>query len=125
MCAKLTFFLLYLQIFHPIQWLRYSSYAGVIFTVIFYVGVIIFNLVCTAPAPGESWQQVTQRRIFNDTVEATVGIACVGLVLDVVILLLPIAGVVKLRISMKRKIGVLSVFMTGTMQVTRNFDCRY
>ena len=115
MFAKLTFFLLYLQIFHPIKWLRYSSYAGALFTVIFYIGITIFNLACTAPAPGESWQQVTQRPSFNDTVSATVGIACVGLALDVTILLLPIAGVVRLQMSRKRKIGVLSVFMTGTM----------
>ena len=115
MFAKVTFFLLYLQIFYPMTWLRYTSYAGATFTILFYIGATIFNLVCTAPAPGESWQQVTQRYSFNYTVSATVGLACVGLVLDVIILLLPIAGVLKLQISGRRKIGVISVFLTGTM----------
>ena len=115
MFAKLSFFLLYLQIFRPMRWLRYSSYAGATFTVIFYIAMIVFNLVVSAPAPGESWQQVTKRPTYGLTISATVGIACVGLALDVTILLLPIAGVAQLQMSRKRRIGVVSVFLTGSM----------
>ena len=115
MFAKLTFFLLYLQIFKPMKSIRYSSYAGATFTIIFYLGVVIFNLICTVPSPGQSWQEATQRKSFAYVTDATVGIAAVGLVLDVVILLLPIHGVMRLQMSGKRKIGVIAVFLTGLL----------
>ena len=43
------------------------------------------------------------------------GIACVGFVLDFIILVLPIAAVQQLQLLRKRKIGVMAVFLTGGM----------
>lgn len=103
-------------------WLRYTSYAGATFTVLFYTALIIFTLALTAPDPKESWQQASQRPGHNAVLKATVGIACVGLALDIFILLLPIAGVSRLQLSRKRKIGVMAVFLTGAMCVN-NFLC--
>ena len=117
MFAKLTFFLLYIHLFRPMAWLRYTSYAGATFTVLFYTALIIFTLTLTAPAPNQSWQEASQRPGQDVCLRATVGLACVGLVLDIFILLLPIAGVSRLQLSRKRKIGVIAVFMTGFMYV--------
>ena len=121
MFAKLTFFLLYLQLFRPILWLRYSSYGGATFTVLFYTALIIFTLVLTSPAPGQSWQEASLRPGQQAVLRPTVGLACVGLALDIFILVLPIAGVSRLQLSRKRKIGVISVFMTGGMWVNHHF----
>ena len=98
-------------------WIRYTSYAGATFTVLFYTGLIISTLTLTAPAPNQSWQEASQRPGHDAVLRATVGLACVGLVLDIFILLLPIAGVSRLQLSGKRKIGVVAVFMTGFMDV--------
>ena len=98
-------------------WLRYTSYAGATFTVLFYTALIIFTLILTAPAPNQSWQEASQRPGHDAVLRATVWIACVGLVLDIAILLLPIAGVSRLQLSRQRKIGVIAVFMTGFMYV--------
>lgn len=99
------------------KWLRYSAYAGAVFTVLFYSSLIIFTLALTAPAPHQSWQEASQRPGHQRVLQATVGLASVGLVLDIIILLLPIAGVSRLQLSRKRKIGVIAVFMTGGMCV--------
>ena len=99
------------------KWLRYCSYAGLAVTSTFYLAVVIFTLVLTAPTPGQSWQQASQRPGHEAILKATVGIACVGLVLDVYILVLPIAGVRQLQLSRKRKIGVIMVFLTGFLSV--------
>lgn len=117
MFPKLTFFLLYLQLFRPIVWLRYASYVGATFTVLFYTALIIYTLAVTTPAPKQSWQEASQRPAQKAVLRPTVGLACVGLVLDIFILVLPITGVSRLQLSRKRKIGVISVFLTGGMWV--------
>lgn len=115
MLAKLTFFLLYIQMFRPMKWLRYSCYAGATFTVLFYAAMLILNLAVTAPGPKQSWQQAIQRPGHNIILWAAPWVAGVGLVLDVFILILPIAGVSRLQLSRKRKFGVIAMFLTGVM----------
>ena len=115
MLAKLTFFLLYIQLFRPMAWLRYTCYGGAAFTVSFYTALLIFTLVEVAPRPHESWQEAALRPGQQTVLKPTVGFACVGLVLDIFILILPIAGVQRLQLSRKRKIGVIAIFMTGFM----------
>ena len=109
----MTFFLLYIQLFSPMRWLRYSSYAGATFTALFYTAIVIWTLAVTSPAPGESWQKAAPKG--HKTLRDTVWIASVGLVLDVYILLLPITGVSQLQMSRRRKLGVMMVFSTGLM----------
>jgi len=50
--AKLTFFLLYLQLFRPVKIMRFSIYVGMIFTVAFYAAVGTAQFVYTTPCPG-------------------------------------------------------------------------
>ena len=109
----MTFFLLYIQLFRPMRWLRYSAYAGAIFTALFYTAIVVWTIAVTSPAPGQSWQSAASKGA--KTLPDTVWIASVGLVLDIYILLLPIAGVSQLQMSRKRKVGVITVFSTGLM----------
>lgn len=44
-------------------------------------------------------------------------VASGSLLLDVYILVLPIAGVSKLKLTMKRKLGAIAIFLTGGMWV--------
>lgn len=109
----MTFFLLYTQLFRPMRWLRYSSYAGATFTALFYTAIVIWNLAITSPTPGESWQNAALKG--HKTLRDAVWIASVGLVLDVYILLLPITGVSQLQMPRRQKLGVMMVFSTGLM----------
>ena len=97
------------------KWLRYSSYAGATFAVLFYAVVVIYTISVAAPAPGEAWQKAGDRSL--QLLPHAVWIACVGLVLDIYILILPVAGVNQLQMSRKRKVGVIAVFSTGLLYV--------
>jgi hypothetical protein len=113
--AKLSFFLLYIDLFRPMKWLRYSSYVGATVTVLFYTSVLIATLVFTVPAPGEPWLKVGQSPRHVGAINLTLPIACMSLVLDVYILLLPITAVQKLQLPFRRKMGVMAIFLTGGM----------
>ena len=115
--VKVTFFLMYIQIFRPFKWLRYLSYAGAIVTILFYFSALVATLAWQIPSPGQtlvaSLQNPRTARAFN----ITYPVGSVGLALDVYILILPIAGVSKLQLPFRRKIGVMAVFLTGFMYV--------
>lgn len=97
------------------KWLRYSSYAGATVTVLFYASVLIATFAFTVPAPGQTLQQTVQSPQQARIVPLTLPIAVMSLVLDVYILVLPIAGVSKLQLPIRRKLGVIAVFFTGVM----------
>lgn len=111
--AKLSFFLLYIQLFRPILWLRYACYIGALFTILFYTSIVIATLVFTAPSPGETFQAVYAEPRYLRSVGLSYPTAGISLILDVFILILPIAGVSSLQLSASRKFGVMLVFMTG------------
>lgn len=104
---------MYIQLFRPIRSLRYCAYVGAVVDVLFYLAVLITKLALTIPGPGRTFQEQ-----FNSPRQAKMGsfvlpTVWINLVLDVYILVLPIAGVSKLQLPLKRKIGVLAIFMTG------------
>lgn len=113
--AKLTFFLLYLQIFRPSTWMRCGIYAGAFLTTALYVSIEVARLALTSPGPGQKfWQKNEKASILVPAVVALVGSAG-GVAIDLYIVILPIAGVLQLQLPLRRKIGVSLIFMTGSM----------
>ena len=117
--AKLTFFLLYIQIFRPLKWLRYSCYAGITFTILLYTATLAATLALTAPGPGQTLQQTIQSSRQRKSINMTIYAGSFSLALDIYILVLPTAGVSKLQMPLRRKIGVIAVFLTGFTYVWR------
>lgn len=110
--AKVSFFLMYLDVFRPMRWMRIHSSIGAIITTGFYIGIIIFNLVVTTPSHGESWAEVSTKQ--NSLVLA-VPQAAVGLAIDLYILILPMIAISKLQLNPRRKLGVNLIFMSGAL----------
>lgn len=108
--AKVTFFLMYLDIFKPMRWMRISSSIGAITTAVFYIGIIIANLVISTPSHGETWAEVS---IKAGALVLSVPQAAVGLAIDLYILFLPMIAISKLQLNPRRKLGVNLVFMSG------------
>ncbi|KAL8762522.1 MAG: hypothetical protein Q9184_001482 [Pyrenodesmia sp. 2 TL-2023] len=111
--VKLSFFLLYIQIFRPMKWLRYCSYAGALVNVLFYVSILVATLVFTAPAPGQTILEAVQSPRQSKARSMSLYVAAGSFILDVYILVLPIAGVSKLQLPTRRKLGVMAIFFTG------------
>lgn len=112
---KVTFFLLYFQVFRPLRWLRISVYIGATLTCAFYGAVCITQLVLATPRHGETRLENTLSGRFSKTDVLSVPLAAVGLGIDIVLLVMPIAAVVGLQLPTRRKIGVIFIFMFGIL----------
>lgn len=119
--VKLSFFILFLEIFNIKPLLRWLIYAGACVTTVFYVTTTIVLFALSTPPPGVSLAQKFAsflepgRSGFLDTVLA---VGYFNLFTDFYILLLPISGVLRLQLPKRRKIGVILVFMTGLLYGT-------
>ena len=107
--AKVTFFLMYLDIFKPMRWMRILSSLGAIITAGFYTGILIANLVISVPRH-ESWAQVA---IKEGSLVLAIPQAVGGLIIDLYILVLPMIAISKLQLSPRRRLGVNLIFMSG------------
>lgn len=97
------------------KWLRYSAYAGVVVNVLFYTSMLALYLAFTIPHPGQTLQQSVQSPRQAHELAVALPRACVNFVLDVYILILPIAGISRLQLPIKKKLGVIAIFLTGLM----------
>ncbi len=110
---KLTFMLLYLQIFRPNLWLRYGCYLGIGTMTLFYMGIWIAQIYLTSPKPGQSWQDDFKSPRYLKSLDIAVPLTAASLVFDVYIMVLPIAGVMQLQMSLRRKLETSAMFVTG------------
>ena len=121
---KLSFFLLYLQIFRPFLWLRICIIAGAVIVTAVYLAAIIAELIEQTPRPSQTWFKYFQSSLADkNDVNVSWALAAWALATDVYILVLPIAGVARLQVSAKRKFAVIMAFMTGLGFVHRSVLC--
>ncbi|EED20041.1 conserved hypothetical protein [Talaromyces stipitatus ATCC 10500] len=113
--AKTTFFLMYLSMFQSITWYRYAIYFGLFVNWGFYIAIIIATLYFTSPAPGQTWQESFASPRYAKSLTMTIPIASGSLALDLYILILPMFPIWGLRMDLKKKLGVLSIFGTGVL----------
>ncbi|KAF2704075.1 hypothetical protein K504DRAFT_391376 [Pleomassaria siparia CBS 279.74] len=111
--AKTSFFLMYLNLFRPVEWLRIGCYFGLIINWGFYTAVIAASIYYNAPNPGQTWLEGSQNPRYTRSFNMTMPIASGSLILDFYILILPIWVVWNLHLDIKRRIGVLAIFATG------------
>ena len=101
---------MYTQIFRPFKWLRYSSYAGAIVTVLFYFSILIAILAFTVLSPGQTWAEHWQTPRETKGTNVTIHVGSVHLAIDAFIVILPIFGVSMLQPPLRTEIGVMAVF---------------
>ena len=111
--VKLTFFILYWNIFYPFRWLRFGIIGGATIVVAFYTALIIASFVGAIPPAGSSWVEHAPKSHNNIDEKLSVPLGVVTLVSDVYILILPISGVLRLALSWKKKFGLSMLFMAG------------
>lgn len=116
--TKLSFFIYFLQIFKPERVLRRSIYVGAFVTTAFYVATTVALFVLSTPKPGGSFAQQFASFVGKTTspvLDVTLVVGYFNVFSDVFILVLPISGVMKLKLARRRKIGVILIFMTGLL----------
>lgn len=120
---KLTFFILYWSIFYPFRWLRYGILGGAAVVTGVSAAFIMYVLISDTPRSGQTWLEKAQsgkERGTTGGVRLALTLAVWGLVTDIYILLLPISGVMRLQLSRKKRIALLTVFMSGIGSVYQN-----
>ena len=115
LAAKLTFFLLYYQLFRPLRWLRIAVYVGATLTTAFYIAVFVMRLVIGTPKPGQTWFSNLFGPGQTQEVRLAVPTVAVGLGIDCFLLVLPLRAVASLQLPHGRKVGVFVVFTTGLL----------
>ena len=112
---KITFFLLYYQVFRPLRWLRISVFIGATLTGAFYGAAGVTQTVFGTPSRGETWTSRYFSPEEKKLLIMSMPMASVGLVIDLFILVIPIVAVLGLQIPTSRRIGVLCIFMFGLL----------
>ncbi len=113
--TKFTFFLFYLQLFRPLRWFRISVYVGAALTTISYAGFSLAAFILATPRRGETWEQSFTSSRSGSQTRFAVPVACVGLLIDIYILILPSLAISTLNLKTARKVGLLVVFGVGFM----------
>lgn len=98
--AKLSLLLFYLRLF-SIRGLRYSIFFAIGFISLFYTAILFLFIF------------LDNSTYF--TLSVTVG--SVNIVTDFYILILPIAPVLRIPLSKRKRIGVLGIFLTASLYV--------
>lgn len=111
--AKTSLFLLYYRVFAPKKLFRYMITIGIVFSFsVSFTNLAIAVYFC-APHAGKDWNVMiigscSQKIAFYYVISGTANMA-----LDVFMLGLPIPVVLRLQLPLKKKLGVLAMFMTG------------
>ena len=113
--AKVTFFLMYIDLFHPMQWMRVLSTLGAAITGITYLSIFIARLVRTTPTHGRPW-----RKVPSSSLGFAIPSGAVRLTLDLCIPILPIVATSKLQMTPRRRLGINLIFMSGAAYVLQS-----
>lgn len=115
MLAKLTFFLLYFQIFRPNVVLRRYIWGGAAVSIGFYVATAIAQFYYLVPGPGETY--ISNTTWDNNSPTATVGVvaSAFNIFSDFYLFFLPAVGVWQLQMPKERKRGLIIMFATGLL----------
>lgn len=114
LCVKLSILLLYLRVFNADRKLRYAIYFFMTINAFFYLGstgVAIGSLhLCTI-------EHARTRPFCTQNYKIVMAQSVFSMITDFLILGIPITRVWRLQLSVRRRIGVIGVFMTGFMLV--------
>lgn len=103
---------LYVRVFGAKPWMRFTSYALVIFMFLFYmsnVGIAAFYCI---PRRGAPWDATAFARCSSPVTSAIV-IGTFGVVADIVLFILPFPIILKLQLSPRKRMGLCIVFLAG------------
>ncbi len=112
---KDTFFIMYLDVFATVPWMRVCSLIGLFLntSVYFSFSVVIFYF--ETPGPGHTWLDMATGNNITTMLSLIVPMAVFGLVTDLCILALPLIAVSGMQMDKGKKTEVILLFSTGSL----------
>lgn len=118
--VKLALFVLYLEVFGRLRWLRYLACAGIIISGLFSIAAMIAFVVMCSPRNGQSqFSYISALASPHCTRSKSLAVTLGGanVISDLYLILIPLPAVWSLHLSFRRKIGLSAMFFTGSMFV--------
>ncbi|KAL9084582.1 MAG: hypothetical protein Q9165_008007 [Trypethelium subeluteriae] len=112
---KLSLFIQYYLLFRPLRYVRISVYIGATILVISYVSFTIAAFVLESPWPGESMLDDAFSTHYIRYEMSSIPCGIVSTLFDCYLLVLPMPAVWNLKTSWGKKLGIMLVFMTGSL----------
>ena len=115
---KLSLFVLYLEVFGLLRWLRYGAYAGILITGFFYFATMIVFIVLCGPTDGQSqlsYLKALGSQKCNTSRSVVLAQGIVNTASDLYLIGLPLPALWSLQMPLKRKLGVSAMILTGLM----------
>lgn len=113
--AKLALFLLYYRIFALNSRTKFAIYLGIVVNCLFYIASAIAHLVLCIPRPSDGWTSPRYAARCNKSRVLDIIVGIFGLISDLYIFILPLPVLWRLQMPLKRKLGVMAIFLTGLM----------
>lgn len=115
---KLSLFLLLLEVFGTLRWLRLMVFAGIIVTGLAYFSIMVAMAALCSPRHGYSKVDYfsamsAPKCARNDFVNTWPAIF--NILSDLYLLVLPLPAVWGLRLPTRKKVGISAIFLTGIM----------
>lgn len=120
--GKMAILLLYFKIFRVNKPMRLAIYFGMFLNLLHW-GQFFSSPYYCAPNVGESWEEVISSGSCASTMVVAYTQGGVSLATDIYIFVLPIPMVLKLQMTLKKKMQLLAVFLTALMFVLLNLVC--
>jgi hypothetical protein len=120
--VKLNLFLLFRKVFKVVLWLQVLAYTGMIASFFLYMTLMALNAYFCAPRTGQDFTDyllaMDSPQCLNNIKPTAVVGAALNIAVDVYIMIIPLPAVVALHLPLRRKLGVVAIFLTGSMLVT-------
>ena len=117
---KLAVYSLIFYAFNPVTYIRWMVYAGVSFSFCFYLAVAIVNGVICGPKGGSdrlAYRAGMAGQKCGDPAGIimifSIASGSVNLLNDLYLLILPLPAIIKLQLPLRKKIGVMFIFLAG------------
>ncbi|KAH6662796.1 hypothetical protein B0J14DRAFT_610215 [Halenospora varia] len=114
---KLSLFVLYLEIFGLLKWMRFFAISGMVVTGLFYFSSMVAFLAMCVPTKGHDQFDylfaLAQPRCAKSTMPLVTATGVVNVISDLFLIALPLPAVWKLQLPTQRKWGVSAMFLTG------------
>lgn len=113
--CKVAILSLYIRIFWPKTWLRYSAYFIIAVTFGLYWSTIPLTGVYCSPRGDEGWGDLDiMSRCYHTRIMGPL-LGAVGVTADLAILILPLPILLRLNVGTGKKTALAAIFLTGIL----------
>lgn len=122
--AKAAILTMYLRLFKIVSWMRWCCIGGIVFLFCAYWSLVPVSVIYNFPHGDEHWDLAMTADSATSQV-AYVVLGLISVISDLYILILPFPILLKLQVSLKKKIGLCFVFLAAAIGIVSSIFVFY